>query len=270
MSFWQNLLRLLDTDMEIPGLYGWFHILSLVVTIASAVLMPLRYRHESRETTRKMVLTVAVIVTLLEVYKQINYSFGYEDGISFRYQWYAFPFQFCSTPMYVGLVAGLTRKGKIHEAANAYLASYAVFAGICVMLYPASVFIDTIGINVQTMVCHGSMIAVGVCLLAAGYVKPNLRSFRMAAAVFGVCVALAAIMNEIAYRIGIPEGHDFNMFFISPHSAPSLPVYSLIQQVVPFPFCLMIYVAVFSLAAFLILLAARGLASVKRSKTAVS
>ena len=271
MSFWQSLLRLLNTKMEMPGLYGLFHILALVITVLSAVLMSVRYRHESRDQIRKMVLTVAVVVTALEVYKQVNFSFGYEDGISFAYQWYAFPFQFCSTPMYMGLIAGLTKKGKIHEAASAYLASYAVFAGICVMLYPATVFIDTVGINVQTMVCHGSMIAVGVCLLATGYVKADVRNFRKAVAVFGICVMLAVAMNEVAYRTGLLENNDFNMFFISPYSPPSLPVYSLIQQAIPFPFCLIIYVAVFSLAAFLVLLAAKGLGSIaagKRSKTA--
>ena len=272
MSFWQSLLRLLDVSMEKPDLYSWFHILSLIITVVSTALLSLRYRHERRAAIRKMVLTVALIVTALEVYKQVNFCFGYEDGISFSYQWYAFPFQFCSTPMYAGLIAGFTKKGKVHAAANAYLASYAVFAGLCVMLYPATVFTETVGINVQTMVCHGSMIAVGVCLLTTGYVKADARSFRMAAAVFGVCIALAVIMNEIAYRTGILENNDFNMFFISPYSTSSLPVYCIVQELVPFPLCLVIYVAAFSLAAFLVLQAAKGLgcvAAAKRSKAAV-
>ena len=88
---------------------------------------------------------------------------------------------------------------------------------------------------------------------------------------FGSCVMLAVVMNEVAYRTGLLENNDFNMFFISPYSPPSLPVYSLIQQAIPFPFCLIIYFAVFSLAAFLVLLATKGLGSIaagKRSKTA--
>ena len=83
-----------------------------------------------------MVLITALVVILLEIYKQINYTFSYEGAITFDYQWYAFPFQFCSTPMYVGLLVGLFRKGKIHDALCAYLATYAVFAGLCVMIYP--------------------------------------------------------------------------------------------------------------------------------------
>lgn len=258
MDFFQNFLRILDTAMTRPDSYGWFHLLSIALTAALTVFLCMRYQNR-HEKIRSMVLTVAVIVTLLEVYKQINYTFGYQDGITVDYQWYAFPFQFCSTPMYIGLLAGLTRKGKVHEAACAYLATYAVFAGLCVMVYPNDVFVETMGINIQTMVCHGTMICVGICLLATGYVKLEHKTILKAIPVFAVCVALAAVMNEIAYMTGLLETETFNMFFISPHCDPSLPVYSLVQQVVPFPWCLAIYILAFSLASYLVLLGAMGI-----------
>ena len=78
MSFWQSLLRLLDTNMETPTPFGWFHVLALLITVLAAVWMSVHYRCKSRDTVRRMVLTVAVIVTVLEVYKQINFSFSYE------------------------------------------------------------------------------------------------------------------------------------------------------------------------------------------------
>ena len=49
------------------------------------------------------------------------------------------------------------------------------------------------------------------------------------------------------------------MFFISPHCEPYLPVYSLVQEAIPFPWCLVLYVAAFTLASYLILLAAMGI-----------
>jgi len=271
VAFFQNILRVMDADMTRPDSYGWFHLLSIALTVVLTVYLCLKYKDRT-EKIRFMVLAVAIVVALLEIYKQINYTFGYEGGITADYQWYAFPFQFCSTPMYIGLLAGLTKKGKVHEAACAYLATYAVFAGLCVMVYPNDVFIDTIGINIQTMICHGTMICVGVCLLATGYVKLEHKTILKAIPVFAVCVALAAIMNEIAYVIGLLETETFNMFFISPHCEGTLPVYSLVQQAVPFPWCLVIYIAVFSLAAYLVLLAAMGirkLAHIRHEKVAV-
>lgn len=46
------------------------------------------------------------------------------------------------------------------------------------------------------------------------------------------------------------------MFFVSRHCDPSLPVYSLVQQVVPYPWSLIIYIVMFSLAAYVMLLIA--------------
>ena len=63
----------------------------------------------------------------------------------------------------------------------------------------------------------------------------------------------------------------FNMFYISPYCDPHLPVYSIVQQYVPFPFCLFIYIAGFSAAAGIILFAVnriQKLASRKANATA--
>ena len=255
----ETVLRILDVSMEKPVPYGWFHLLWLALTVVATVFLCVPCRKAGSEKVRRLVLGVSVTVLLLEIYKQINYSFSYENGITFDYQWYAFPFQFCSTPMYVGLLAGLTKKGKLHEAANAYLATYAVFAGVCVMLYPNTVFISTIGINIQTMFCHGSMIVVGAYLLCSGGVKLEHKTILKAIPVFAVCVGLACVMNELAYRTGLLERETFDMFFISPYGTPSLPVYSLVQAAVPFPWCLVIYIAAFTLAAYLMLLIAMGI-----------
>lgn len=266
MSFWQKLLEIMDADMQVPGLYGWFHLLSLAMTVALAVVLCLTHKKDNPDRVRRVVLVTALTVTALEIYKQINFSFSYTDGISFDYPWYSFPFQFCSTPMYIGLLAGLTRKGKVHDAACAYLATYSVFAGICVMLYPASVFIDTIGVNIQTMVCHGTMISIGAYLLYSGYVKIEWKTLLRAAVIFAILVSMAAVMNEVAFRTGLLETDDFNMFYISPHCAPHLPIYSLVQEIVPFPVSLIIYIAGFTTAAALILLIAKGIENLSYRK----
>lgn len=247
MVFLQNLLRIFDTSMETPPLFGWFHILWLLITAFSTFAL-CRW---GKGKERSVILWITLSVIIFEIYKQINYSFSYTNGISFDYQWYAFPFQFCSTPMYIGLLAALT-KGKLHDALCSYLSTFALFAGLCVMFYPGDVFISTVGINIQTMVCHGSMVVIGVYLLSTGYVKAEYRTLFKAVSVFAVCVLLAAGMNELAHLSGLTE--TFNMFFISPYWECTLPVYNLVHSVLPFPINLMIYIAGFTAASFIILL----------------
>ena len=266
MPFFESLLRFFDSKMTQPQPYGVFHLAWFAFSILAGIFLCATHKKGDGERVRRTVLITAILVTLLEIYKQINYSFSYEDGISFYYQWYAFPWQFCSTPMYVGLIAGFTKKGFIHRAANAYLATYALFAGAAVMVLPTSVFVKTIGINIQTMICHGSMITVAIYLLYTGYVQANWRSFLRAVCVFACTVGIAVILNEVGYRTGLTEEHYFNMFYISPYCDPHLPVYSDVQRVVPYPFSLIIYIAGFSAAAGILLLATRGIQKLAHKK----
>ena len=275
MTFLQKLLEILDSSMPTPTLFGWVHILSLIATAVITVLVCRKAAHHDAVRVRKSIFWVAVVVAVLEVYKQINYTFSYEGGITADYQWYAFPFQFCSTPMYVGLLAGIIRKGKVHDALCAYLATYAVFAGVSVMAYPVNIYIDTIGINIQTTICHCSMIVIGAYLFASGHVKLEHKTVLRAMPVFAVTVGMAAIMNELAVIFGIVPGEDFNMFFISRHYPCSLPILSLFwtgsaeTSLVPYPVFLMIYILGFMLIATILWAIPQGIAwlAKKVSKT---
>lgn len=272
MELLSNILKILEIPMETPASYGWFHLLWWAIVIGTTVLLCTRFRHCSADTIWKVVFGVAVVVAVLEIYKQVVYTFAVgENGITADYQWYAFPWQFCSSPMYVGLLVGIFRKGKVHDALCAYLATFAVFAGTCVMVYPNDVFVETIGINIQTMICHGSMIVVGVWLLATQHVKLESKSILKAMAVFATTIGVAIILNEVTWYTGITGDETFNMFFISRHWPGSLPVYSLVQQVVPYPWCLLIYISVFSIAAYIILLVPMAIVHAKkRERTSVA
>ncbi len=265
MGFWQALLNALNTKMTTPTSYGWFHLLFFTLSIALGIFLCIKIKKPTEKQVRTVLLITSLLSVFLEIYKQINYTFTpTETGISIDYQWYAFPWQFCSMPMYVGLLGGLTR-GKLHDGMCAFLATYSTFAGLCVMFYPTQVFIDTVGINLQTMICHGSMITVGIFLLGTQYVPIAHKTALKALPVFAGAVLLAMGMNEIAHWTQFTGGETFNMFFISPYEDPSLPVYSIVQQYVPYPWCLIIYIAAFSIAAYLILLIAMGIKKIIQS-----
>ncbi len=253
MNFLASLLTFLDSDMTTPVMLGWFHILSLLLTGFVTVLLCRVFSSAKEKTVQRIVFYTSVLSIVLELYKQINYTFKVTDGVIVAdYQWYAFPFQFCSTPMYVGLLAGLLRPCKVRDALYSYLATYGLFAGLCVMVYPAQVFVSTIGINIQTMICHGMMIVVGVYLMYSGAVKLDHKTILKALPVFVVNVIIAIILNELAYFTGFVGDETFNMFFFSPHYAPSLPVYSIVQQYVAYPWSLFIYIAGFTAAGYII------------------
>ncbi len=260
MDFLAKILEILDYQIETPTVFGWFHFLWIGLTVAVAAALCLWHKHSGTEDrVRRVVMGNAIFVIILEIYKMINYSFSYENGITFDFQWYAFPWQFCSTPMYVGLLAGIIRKGKVHESLMAYLATFSVFAGLCVTVYPGDVFTGTLGINIQSMICHASMVSVGIYLYFSGYVKAEHKTILKAIPVFAVCLGIAVILNEVMVLSGAVGDETFNMFYVSRHFDCTLPVYSLVHNAVPFPVNLIIYITGFSLAAYIMLLIATGI-----------
>ena len=266
MDFLKALLKILDTKMEIPTSYGWFHLTFFFLSVASGVLLCFIPKMREGKTVRNFVLLTSVICILLEVYKQVNFCTSYSgETVTFALLYYSLPFQFCSIPMYAGLLSGIFRKGRVNESLLAFLATYSVFGGLCVMFYPTQVFIDTVGINIQTMFCHGAMITMGIYLFGTGTVKAEHKTVLKAIPVFVSAIVIAMALNEIVYYAGVPEGDSFNMFYISRHYDSTLPVYSLVHAALPYPLALIVYILVFTLAAYVILLVAMGISRLIRA-----
>lgn len=246
----EEFLHFLDGRMSTPTWFGWYHLLWIGITIASCVLIFV-FRHKfNKKAINIILLCLGIALILFELYKQIIFSFNYNGGngnSTWDFQWYAFPFQFCSTPMYLMLLAGILRKGKVYDAILGYLATYAMFAGLLVMIYTGDVFTSLIGINIHTMFWHSSMFILGFLLLATRSVKFNIKTVLKATIVFVVMLAMALTMNIIWHYFGNDE--TFNMFYISPYYPCTLPVLSIIYDLCPYVVFLILYIIGFMLAA---------------------
>lgn len=257
MSLLEQMMDFLNGEMARPMPYqslalSWFHYLALTIAVLAAVIAVVRLKNADDRQLRRFLLVFAGLLLSFEAYKQLIFS--YQAG--WGYQWYIFPFQFCSTPMYVALFAGLTKNKKVQQALINFLGTYGLFAGLAVMLYPNDVFVTTIGINIQTMVHHGAMMVVGIALLA-NQVKLTSRSIFGATAVFSVLVTMAILMNYV-HNTWIAVG-TFNMFFINPLIRNHLPVLSMIEPLVPHFIFVVIYIVGFALVAYLMLLIGIGI-----------
>ena len=234
---------------------SWFHYLALFLFVLASIAAIRWLKGAEPKRVSRFVLTAGCILTGFEIYKQLvmNYQAGW------NYQWYIFPFQFCSTPIYITLIAGLSKPGKFQTVLYEFLASYGLFAGLAVMMYPNSVFIDLIGINIQTMVHHGTMAVVGLALLTR-VVKIRWRALMNATAVFAILFVMAFGMNLI-HNTWIQDGV-FNMFFINDRWGNHLPILSTIYAVAPYPIFLFVYVVGFSMAAGIMFLLGKVLRNV--------
>jgi len=85
--------------------------------------------------------------------------------------------------------------------------------------------------------------------------------------VFTAAMGIAVCLNEIVYHSGLfPNGGYFDMFYISQHHKTALAVYSVVQENVPYPWCLLIYFAAVTLGSYLILYTAILIKKIRERK----
>jgi hypothetical protein len=252
MNFFYEWMSIIDWNMPRPYSYqsldvSWFHYASLIVIFGLAFYFSKRYQRASANDLQRFVFLTGVYMGLFEIVR--NLFFTYLGGGV--YPWYIFPFQFCSTPIFVSLAIGFTKPGKFQDTLYTYLASFALLAGILVMALPNDIYIDKVIINLQTTFQHGAMIILGLVLIATK-VKLQFNSMVGAIGVFAFFVIAAMVLNTWHNTFYMQEGV-FNMFYINPVYGSSLPVFSVIDDMVPYPIFLVIYIGTFALGASFIL-----------------
>lgn len=248
-----SLLSWLETRMETPQPYGLFHLIAVAIVLISAVFICLFGRRLSERAFRRILFVAWAVMFLFEVYKQVFFCFKVQEGVIVgSYQWFVFPFQFCSTPLYVLPLIVFLKEGRVRKALMFFSATFVMFAGFSVLALPGDVFTTSIGINIQTMTHHGLQVLTGLLCLVR--LRPNrlLDSFCYTEPVFLSFVALAIALNEILFRV-IPGNQVCNLFFISSHYTSTLPVFCDIYGKVPYVVFVLLYVLAFSFATFLTL-----------------
>lgn len=257
MSFLHWLFEILDAEISsAPTSYGVFHIISLVAVVALTVFLCIKFGKTDTKTLRIIAATAWILILVLEIYKQTVYTFEYEDrGFSVDYQWYAFPYQFCSSPLYVLPFIAFLPDGKVRDCFLGFMGTFSLFAGLAVMIYPNDVFIRTIGVNIQTMVHHGLQVVLGI-FFTVHFFRTREKSERKlfhfgAVAVFSVMVIIAMLLNVVVHNALVSAGNDetFNMFYISPYHDCTLPVLSVVDDFIPYPLFLVVYIIGFAIAA---------------------
>ena len=249
MNFFEQILYNLSGKMEIPVGYGSFHLICFGVIILLTAATCLLFRNVSQRTEKIMLMSTWIVLVLLETYRQLLYSIHFSHPVYWDYDWNAFPFQFCSSPLFFFPLAALPKNERVRDVFRMFFATFSLFAGLAVLFNPDDAFSSYIGISLQTMIHHGAMIVFGVFLggrlLREG--KMKLTLFAKSGAVFACLVLIAFLMN-----LSAPLFTDevFNMFYIGPYFPCQLIILCDIYPAVPHPVFLLIYTLGFIVAAF--------------------
>ena len=255
MNFFLKILLFLQSEMTRPTPYGWFHLLSIFLMLIVIFVLYKRRDKNSQKQLNKVLLIYGVVAFILEVLKQIIWSFNYDPvtfDITWDYQWYAAPFQLCTTPIYVSLLCLFVKNKKIKNALLSYLAFITILGSIATILIPNSCFTETILVNIHTMWLHLGSFVVSIYLLMTGSLEIKLNNLIHGFLVFLIFVFLALFLNIFIYNINILNGETFNMFYISPYFKSELPVFDIVSETMPYVVFLIFYIAVIGVGSTII------------------
>ena len=262
MNIFERIIYALQKEIETPVSFGLYHLCCLTIVILLTIWLCIRFRDANDKTVRRILCIAWACMLIAEIYKQIVFSMDVTNGIAeWSYSWYSFPYQFCSTPLYVLPLAVFCR-GRIQKSALVYLATFSLFGGLAVMIYPGDVFIRTLGVDIQTMLHHGLQVIIGIFLAVHSRKKLSLRHFLRAVPLFVVAVGIALGLNLGVYHAFAARDGDiptFNMFFISPYFDCTLPIVGSVYGAVPYPVFLLVYILGFCTAALAVYFAVLGI-----------
>ena len=273
LIFLEQMLYFFQGEMNTPNAFGWFHLLWIFLSFFTIfILYKLKPRYNEKQL--KIVLAIyGIVALLLELIKQVIWSFNYDpitNLVTWDYQWYAAPFQFCTTPIFISMICLFLKNNKLRNSLLSYMAYATILGSIVTILLPDSCFTSDILVNMHTMWLHCGSLVVSIYLLMIGVVKIEKQNLKDAIKVFLIFVLLAEILNISIYNSGILKGETFNMFYISPYFITHLPVFKTIQENVPFLLYLFIYILTISIGATIVYFIAKLITNKKNFNNVVN
>lgn len=174
----------------------------------------------------RILFFTGVLLAVSEIYKQYilcRFMYGY-------FEWYFFPFQLCSVPMYLCLLLPAffkafrqSKDGSTHDtsvssmlrelcfpAVITFLSTYTLLGAVMVFADPSGMFYPYRSLTAHSFLWHIILIFIG---LAARSIrrKNDTRSFAGATVLFLICCFIAELINLAPFT-----GEYVDMFYISP------------------------------------------------------
>ena len=252
MSFLASIVSFIGATGEVPPAWGAFHLIFLAIFVPTALFLCIKLKGVSDKTLKRVFFALWIILVVGEIYREFIMGASVEGGtVSYSFQWYLFPFQICSAPLYALPLIVFLPEGRVRDAVCAYMMTFSFFGGLAVMVRPTDVLCHIVGVNIQAMVHHGSQVIIGLVLAIRYRNRYNLKFFLGAICSFAVVLAVAMTLNVTVHYALLSVGRSdvFNLFFISPFHDCHLPILSLVRRAAPYPVFLLAYALGFSLVA---------------------
>ncbi len=248
-AFLEQIIEMTAWEMTKPKAYGPFHLIFTFVFLAISLFAAYKLRHTGEKGNRAVLLFAGLFLMVTEVYKQLFYFYHMEDH---AYNWGIFPFQLCSVPMYLCVIAAFLKPGKLRDGMYGFMTTFNLLGGIMAFIEPSGIVHEHWTLTIHAFVWHMMLIFIGAYLIASGRFAKTWKDYRAAVITFLALAVLAFCINCIFWRVS--EG-GINMFFVGPRNS-SLIVFKQISEAAGWYVSTILYLPTVCIGALIVFLPA--------------
>ena len=267
-----SLLNMTAWRMETPQLFGRFHICAAVLVTAMAFCAAAVFARRIRSAAAGRAALVNILfvcgcgLAVLEVYKQLFLYYVVNGG---AYDWWFFPFQLCSVPMYLCILLPFIGS-RLRSTFITFMGSYTFISAAAALIYPEDYLRSYTTLTVHGFLWHGILLFISLMIIFSGAADTGIRGILKAAALFAVLCIAAVLINTAAESLmqpGLPHDHAA-MFYLNPYHLSPQPLVSSVQKTAGIPAGLVLYSLVIAAAGSAVIRLASRAASGSRKAPA--
>ena len=230
-----------------------FTAFGIVCAVFLARTAGVRYRssgHQKRACCRfrSLLFFCGLVLAGCELYKQ---AFLYVVVFDHSYNWWYFPFQLCSIPMYLCLLLPLLPDGAIRWAVLTFLQDFGILGGIMALLVPDGFLWEYITLTIHGFLWHFLLIFIGFYIAFSRQSDNTKAGYLSSLPLYGICCLIATVINLSVQYFLWPYSYA-NMFYINPCFPSEQVVFRSIALTFGTPVGLISYLAASCIGAFIV------------------
>ena len=247
--------------MEAPGMFGTLHLVLLAAAIGLAVWGAVRAKRIDDAGRIRLLAACGWLLAVMEVYKQLFLYYVVNGGV---YDWWYFPFQLCSVPMYLCILLpvlarsvhhitadGTDGKAKAYPACLTFMVGFTLVSALAALIYPQDFLRSYVTLTLHGFIWHGSLLFISLTIALSAMADLSWCGIGRSVLLFlGLCVVavginvLAEPHMAAAYSAGLLRNQYAAMFYLNPYHLSPQPLVGAIQKSAGIPVGLALYAAV--------------------------
>lgn len=225
-SFFYSFFSATAWPMPQPIAGGSFHLLLTLFGLSGAMGLAFFFcRISHRVCPKTVLLGCGLILLFSEFYKQGFLFFIIHNR---HFNWWYFPFQLCSIPMYLCLLYPMAENRGLAAPFAVFLQDFGLLGGIMALIVPDGFLWPFWSLTLHGFFWHFILVFLSLYCHLTGLSHTPPGSFFSCLPVYFLCAGIAVLINTGVQNLIYPESYA-DMFYINCFFPSEQPIFSEIS-----------------------------------------